>query len=395
MLHDVIDISGSWDILWYNISRWDISRWDIWWCDIRGFETWCDIWYLIMIRHFVSWHFVILYIHAFKTTRCGIVLLLDRSVHTPAHTWSRRHIIVWSWNRHVYLYNIPGLFDRNDIGDILRGAVLSSTLAVGAYYTAAVSNLSLFYKLPVDAVQRGRDHGLPSYNDAREVGAACVRACVFAWWRDCVCVRAESFFFARLKGLCCIGVGVCLWVAVVSGGGGFGLVVVVCGGGVVVLVWELLFLLLVLLLSVVLPSSSLVLLSFGYMFPTCPTKLSISCRSIQAKRGGSFYFALGLSNSIRKLNLRRGHQLHRAWLSMLYVCIASSPPLYRFFSSSSDTCMFALHPSPPKKKVVDSHPHLNQTPNDHRGSARGHKLSLTLMRFSPRKYDSRTLIHPF
>lgn len=33
----------------------------------------------------------------------------------------------------------------------------------------AISNGSPLFKLPVDAVQRGRDHGLPTYNDARLV----------------------------------------------------------------------------------------------------------------------------------------------------------------------------------------------------------------------------------
>lgn len=65
--------------------------------------------------------------------------------------------------------DIAGLFERNDVGNILRGAVLSPALAVDTYYVAAVSNLSPFFKLPVDGVQRGRDHGLPTYNDAREV----------------------------------------------------------------------------------------------------------------------------------------------------------------------------------------------------------------------------------
>ena len=65
--------------------------------------------------------------------------------------------------------DLAGLFERNDVGDILRGAVLSPALAVDTYYPAAVSNLSPLFKLPVDAVQRGRDHGLPTYNSVREV----------------------------------------------------------------------------------------------------------------------------------------------------------------------------------------------------------------------------------
>lgn len=65
--------------------------------------------------------------------------------------------------------DLGGLFERNDVGNILRGAVLSPSLEVDTYYSGAVSNLSPLFKLPVDAVQRGRDHGLPSYNDARLV----------------------------------------------------------------------------------------------------------------------------------------------------------------------------------------------------------------------------------
>lgn len=72
--------------------------------------------------------------------------------------------------------DIPNLFERNDVGDILRGAVLSPALAIDTYYSAAVTNLSPLFKLPVDAVQRGRDHGLPTYNDAREVRSCLARS---------------------------------------------------------------------------------------------------------------------------------------------------------------------------------------------------------------------------
>ena len=71
--------------------------------------------------------------------------------------------------------DLAGLFDRNDVGDILRGAVLSPALAVDTFYSAAVSNLSPLFKLPVDAVQRGRDHGLPTYNSVREVSRGTVQ----------------------------------------------------------------------------------------------------------------------------------------------------------------------------------------------------------------------------
>lgn len=48
---------------------------------------------------------------------------------------------------------------RNGIGPILRGATLSTSMGADAHYSAVVSNLSPLFKLPVDAVQRGRDHG--------------------------------------------------------------------------------------------------------------------------------------------------------------------------------------------------------------------------------------------
>lgn len=60
---------------------------------------------------------------------------------------------------HVASEDIAGLFSRNSLGSILRGAVLSPASAVDAHFVAAVSNVSPLFKLPVDAVQRGRDHG--------------------------------------------------------------------------------------------------------------------------------------------------------------------------------------------------------------------------------------------
>ncbi|CAM9946401.1 unnamed protein product, partial [Ectocarpus sp. 13 AM-2016] len=63
--------------------------------------------------------------------------------------------------------DIAGLFEHSAIGDILRGAVVSPAMAVGPRYTSAVSNASPLFKLPVDMVQRGRDHGVPSYNVVR------------------------------------------------------------------------------------------------------------------------------------------------------------------------------------------------------------------------------------
>lgn len=66
--------------------------------------------------------------------------------------------------------NMATLFEQeNSVEDILRGAVLSPALEIDTYYAAAISNLSPLFKLPVDAVQRGRDHGLPTYNAARVV----------------------------------------------------------------------------------------------------------------------------------------------------------------------------------------------------------------------------------
>lgn len=65
--------------------------------------------------------------------------------------------------------DMAGLLSRNDYGNILRGAVLSPSLRVDPYYSPVLANLSPLFKLPVDAVQRGRDHGLPTYNAAREV----------------------------------------------------------------------------------------------------------------------------------------------------------------------------------------------------------------------------------
>ena len=55
--------------------------------------------------------------------------------------------------------DIAGLFRRNSVGSIIRGAVFSSSLAVDTHFSSAVSTTSPLFKLPVDAIQRGRDHG--------------------------------------------------------------------------------------------------------------------------------------------------------------------------------------------------------------------------------------------
>ena len=55
--------------------------------------------------------------------------------------------------------DIAGLFERNSVGSIIRGAVFSSSLAVDTHFSSAVSTTSPLFKLPVDAIQRGRDHG--------------------------------------------------------------------------------------------------------------------------------------------------------------------------------------------------------------------------------------------
>ncbi|CAM9704645.1 unnamed protein product, partial [Ectocarpus fasciculatus] len=64
--------------------------------------------------------------------------------------------------------SLSSFFDSVEVADVLRGAVLSPVLAADSHFTTAVSNGSPLFKLPVDAVQRGRDHGLPTYNDARQ-----------------------------------------------------------------------------------------------------------------------------------------------------------------------------------------------------------------------------------
>lgn len=89
------------------------------------------------------------------------------------HTIHHRYISVDDDNIQLSAASadMAGLFSRNTPANILRGAVLSPALRVDPYYTPVLANQSPLFKLPVDAVQRGRDHGLPTYNAVREVCA--------------------------------------------------------------------------------------------------------------------------------------------------------------------------------------------------------------------------------
>lgn len=55
--------------------------------------------------------------------------------------------------------DLAGLFERNAVGNIIRGALVSPALAMDTHFASAVSYQSTLFKLPVDAIQRGRDHG--------------------------------------------------------------------------------------------------------------------------------------------------------------------------------------------------------------------------------------------
>lgn len=84
--------------------------------------------------------------------------------------------------------DMAALFAKNTVEEILRGAVLAPALEIDTYFASAISNLSPLFKLPADGVQRGRDHGLPTYNAARVVG--CIRFLSFGFTRrgtGCVC----------------------------------------------------------------------------------------------------------------------------------------------------------------------------------------------------------------
>lgn len=85
---------------------------------------------------------------------------------TPRHP----PVPVLLWARHFFygqdnvelteaVEDLQGLFERNSVGSIIRGALISPSLAVDTHFASAVSNLSPLLKLPVDVIQRGRDHG--------------------------------------------------------------------------------------------------------------------------------------------------------------------------------------------------------------------------------------------
>lgn len=55
--------------------------------------------------------------------------------------------------------DLAAFIRRNGIGPILRGAALSTAMGVDGHYPSSLSRFSPLFKLPVDAIQRGRDHG--------------------------------------------------------------------------------------------------------------------------------------------------------------------------------------------------------------------------------------------
>ncbi|CAM9342758.1 unnamed protein product [Discosporangium mesarthrocarpum] len=64
--------------------------------------------------------------------------------------------------------DLAGIVARHGLDPILRGGVFSKASATNVAFAEEVSNASSLFALPVMALQRGRDHGVPSYNDARE-----------------------------------------------------------------------------------------------------------------------------------------------------------------------------------------------------------------------------------
>lgn len=83
---------------------------------------------------------------------------------------------------HVACKDIAGLFERNSLASILRGAVLSPALKADAHFSSTLSNVSPLFKLPVDAVQRGRDHGKLSHPVAIAVASSSGASAALLSW---------------------------------------------------------------------------------------------------------------------------------------------------------------------------------------------------------------------
>ncbi|CBN76582.1 peroxinectin precursor [Ectocarpus siliculosus] len=68
--------------------------------------------------------------------------------------------------------DLAGLVTRiGGIEPIIRGASYARARGIDASFVAEVSVSSPLFNFPVEAIQRGRDHGVPSYNSAREAYA--------------------------------------------------------------------------------------------------------------------------------------------------------------------------------------------------------------------------------
>ncbi|CAM9782649.1 unnamed protein product, partial [Ectocarpus sp. 12 AP-2014] len=65
--------------------------------------------------------------------------------------------------------DLAGLVTRiGGIEPIIRGASYARARGIDASFVAEVSVSSPLFNFPVEVIQRGRDHGVPSYNEARE-----------------------------------------------------------------------------------------------------------------------------------------------------------------------------------------------------------------------------------
>eukprot|EP00903_Cladosiphon_okamuranus_P012613 g11801.t1 len=65
--------------------------------------------------------------------------------------------------------DLAGFLTRiGGIEPIIRGAAYARSQAIDVSFAAQVAASSSLFNLPVEVIQRGRDHGIPSYNDARE-----------------------------------------------------------------------------------------------------------------------------------------------------------------------------------------------------------------------------------